>query len=182
MVNTLWDNIFKRSTQQNDIVRVLSRNFLFESLSSRELRFLKELVHLRSFHAGESIFKQGELGIGMYIVVSGSVDIFVSDLQQIEPEASSVHITRLGPDDFFGELSLVEDKGRRTATALACEETKLVGFFKPDLIEIAERNPSTGVQILFRLSEVLGRRLKETSDKVTRLRQEIQTFHEQTDQ
>lgn len=182
MVNALWDNIFKRAERQNDIVQVLGRNALFETLSVRELTFLKELVHLRHFQAGETIFKQGEIGIGMYIVVSGTVDIFIDDLQQIEKDSESVHITRLGAGDFFGELSLVEDNGRRTATALARDETRLIGFFKPDLVDIVERNPSTGVQILMRLGEVLGRRLKETSEKVTRLRREIQNLGEQSAQ
>ncbi|MCB0362681.1 MAG: cyclic nucleotide-binding domain-containing protein [Bdellovibrionales bacterium] len=181
MVNTLWDNIFRRGERENDLVQVLSRNILFESLSTRELVFLKDLVHVRSFHPGETIFRQGEIGIGMYILVSGNVDIFIEDLQQIEGEPTSVLVTSLGPGDFFGELSLVEDKGRRTATAIARDQTKLVGFFKPDLIDISERNPSTGVHILMRLGEVLGRRLKETSEKVTLLRREIKTLREQSE-
>lgn len=179
MVNTLWDNIFRRAEEANDVSQILSRNFLFDSLSKKELHFLRDLVHVRTFHPGETIFRQGEIGVGMYILARGTVDIYVEDPQSPEKEASSVHITRLGPGDFFGELSLVEDKGRRTATAIAGEETVLIGFFKPDLVEIVERNPSTGVKILNRLSEVLGRRLKETAEKVTRLRKEIQSLNQQ---
>ena len=179
MVNTLWDNIFRRAEERSDVGQVLGRNFLFETLSKKELQFLRELVHVRTFHPGETVFKQGEIGIGMYILARGTVDIFVEDPQVQDKEAGSVHITRLGPGDFFGELSLVEDKGRRTATAIACEETTLIGFFKPDLMEIVERNPSTGVKILGRLGEVLGRRLKKTADKVTRLRREVQTLNQQ---
>lgn len=182
MVNTLWDNIFRRAEERNDINQILGRNYLFESLGKKELKFLRDLVHVRTFHPGETVFKQGEIGIGMYILARGTVDIFVEDIQLKESKGESVHITRLGPGDFFGELSLVEEKGRRTATAIACEETSLIGFFKPDLMEIVERNPITGVKILGRLGEVLGRRLKETADKVTRLRREIQSLTEQEDQ
>jgi hypothetical protein len=49
----------------------------------------------------------------------------------------------------------------------------LIGFFKPDLLEITKRSPSAGIKVLSRLSEVLGRRLKEATDKVSELREEL---------
>ena len=179
MVNTLWDNIFRREKERSDVRQILSRNYLFTLLNKKELKFLKDLVHIRTFHPGETIFQQGEIGIGMYILARGTVDIFVRDLQVEENDSDSVHITRLEPEDFFGELSLVEENSCRTATAIAYKETTLIGFFKPDLMEIVERNPVTGVKILSRLGEVLGRRLKETADKATRLGIEVQSLTKQ---
>ena len=49
----------------------------------------------------------------------------------------------------------------------------LVGFFKPDLLEVLERSSDTGVKVVFRLAEFLGRRLKETTDKISQLKKEI---------
>ena len=46
----------------------------------------------------------------------------------------------------------------------------LIGFFKPDLEDILERNPAMGVKILFQLSSVLGRRLLETTERITLLK------------
>ena len=181
MVNTLWDNIFRREEERNDINQILSRNYLFETLSKKELKLLRDLIYVRTFHPGEIIFKQGDTGIGMYILALGAVDIFVKDVQINEGEDGSVHITRLKSEDFFGELSLVEEKGHRTATAIAFEETTLIGFLKPSLMEIIKRNPVTGVKILGRLGEVLGRRLKETADKATNLRREMQSLTKQED-
>ncbi len=179
MVNTIWDNIFKRAEKQNDLILALKKNPLFENLSQRELMFIKDLVHIRQHQPGEIIFKQGEMGIGMYIIMNGTVDIYIEDSQEIEKEPVSIHVTRLVTGDFFGELALVEDKGRRTASAIAQDETRLIGFFKPELVDIVERNPRTGVQILMRLGEILGRRLKETADKVTRLRRELQSLSDE---
>jgi CRP/FNR family transcriptional regulator, cyclic AMP receptor protein len=173
MVNYIWENIFKRSDSQRDLMHILGENYLFESLTKNELRFVKELVHARNYRPGEIIFRQGEIGVGMYVIASGSVDILVEDIPVDRPEKQTVFVTRLGPGDFFGELSLVEDNGRRTATAISSVETKLIGFFKPDLMEIVERNPSTGVKIVTRLAEILGKRLKETTMKVTELKREI---------
>ncbi len=45
----------------------------------------------------------------------------------------------------------------------------LIGFFKPDLMEILERKPEMGAKIMFQLATVLGRRLLETTEKITLL-------------
>ncbi|MBX7230726.1 MAG: cyclic nucleotide-binding domain-containing protein [Bdellovibrionales bacterium] len=173
MVNFVWENIFKKDSDSKDLMHILSENYLFETLSKSELKFVKEMVHVRNYRPGEVVFRQGEIGVGMYLIASGSVDILVEGIPAEKLEKQTVFVTRLGAGDFFGELSLVEENGRRTATAVSSIETKLIGFFKPDLLEIVERNPSTGVKIVTRLSEVLGKRLKETTVKVTELKREL---------
>jgi CRP/FNR family cyclic AMP-dependent transcriptional regulator len=169
-MNYLWDNVFKFKTKNTDILTALKVNHLFQDLTDREFKLLQNIVHLRKFHVGESVFRQGEAGVGMYMIVKGRIEIFISDKNAVAEEFRDVYITQLTDGDFFGELSLVEENGRRTATAVAREESSLIGFFKPDLLEILSRSPSTGVKIVFRLAEVLGRRLKETTSKVSELR------------
>ena len=61
----------------------------------------------------------------------------------------------------------------RSASAKSAEDSVLLGFFKRDLIELLERNPATGVKVVFRLAEVLGQRLKDTTDKITKLKTEL---------
>ncbi len=168
-MNFIWDNIFRRAADQT-IQSVLRENLLFRDLTDSELRFLERCVHVRHYHAGESVFRQGEVGVGMYLVVKGRIEIYVLDPTATSDESREIYITQLLSNDFFGELSLVEENGRRSATAVAREETTLIGFFKPDLMEILARRPAMGTRVTLRLAEVLGRRLKETTDKVSELR------------
>lgn len=177
-MNYLWDNIFKRTRREADVHSTLRENLLFEDLTDRELRFVESIVHVRRFHAGEPVFRQGEIGVGMYIVVKGRVEIFVTDATATSEESREIFITQLMPGDFFGELALVEDNGRRTASAIARDETMLIGFFKPDLLEILSRSPSVGIKITLRLAEILGRRLKETTEKVSELRRALKELRE----
>lgn len=177
-MNFIWDNIFRRPRKENDILAVLKDSVLFRELTDRELAFVREIVHVRHFHAGELVFRQGEVGVGMYIIVKGRIEIFVTDPDPLQEEFRDIYITQLIDGDFFGELSLVEENGRRTASAVAREETTLIGFFKPDLLEILSRSPSTGVKIVFRLAEILGRRLKETTEKVSELRKSLKEMRE----
>lgn len=179
-VNYLWDNLFRRGKKVDDVRSVLRDNILFQDLGERDLRFVESLVHVRRFHAGEPIFRQNDVGVGMYLIAKGRIEIFVSDPNSLgkDDENRDIFITQLTANDFFGELALVEDNGRRTASASARDESLLIGFFKPDLTEILDRNPEAGIKICLRLAEVLGKRLKETTEKVSELRRAIKDLRE----
>jgi CRP/FNR family cyclic AMP-dependent transcriptional regulator len=155
-VNYFWDNIFKSNRQEKSVHHLV-----------------KNIVNVRNYRTGETIFHQGEVGVGMYIIVSGSVDISVEETSSVGEAPNSNFITRLAEGDFFGEIALVEDTGRRTATATAHEEAVLIGFFKPDLMEIVSRNPSAGVKILIGLGRVLGTRLAETTSMIRVLKKKV---------
>jgi CRP/FNR family cyclic AMP-dependent transcriptional regulator len=174
MVNFIWENLFRPEEKEKSLRALLNENYLFQDLGSKDLRFVMDIVHVRNYHATEIIFRQGEVGVGMYIVMKGSVDIIIDE--NAHGEINESYITQLNAGDFFGELALLEDNGKRTATARAREESVLVGFFKPDLMEVMERNPPLGVKLTFRLGEILGRRLKETTNKVTQLKNELRKY------
>ena len=177
MGNYLWDNLFRPDQKRKTIRLSLKENILFRNLSKRELRFLETIIHERHYRLGETVFHQGEMGVGMYIIVQGRVDITLkSIISSPGGETEETFVTRLESGDFFGELSLVEENGRRSASAVAAEDTILIGFFKPDLLAVLERNPSMGVKVVFRLGEVLGRRLKETTDRITHLKNELRAI------
>lgn len=169
MTTFAWKNLFRKDSKEKSVLETLKNTHIFGSLNKRELRLVMQTIHVRGYTPGETIFVQGELGIGMYIILHGRVDVLART--QSDSDESQV-VTQLFEGDFFGELSLVENQGRRTATAIAATETSLIGFFKPDLMEILERQPQTGSKIMLRLAEVLGRRLKETSVRLTELKQE----------
>ena len=170
-MNLLWENILKRTSQEDSVAYILGQNILFKDLSGHERKFVERIVHERHYRKGEYIFQQGEVGVGMYIIAKGAVDILVSDPRS--PSKNDFVITKLERLDFFGELSLVEDSGRRSAAAIASQDSTLIGFFKPDLMEILERNPRVGTKVVFRLAEVLGRRLRETTEKISQLKREM---------
>jgi CRP-like cAMP-binding protein len=172
VVNYVWENLFREKNRDQNLRQNLKKNILFQDLNFSELRLVEKIVNVRHYRPGEAIFKQGEVGVGMYIIVSGVVNIYVEELQAQTGSTYTTHVTQLKTGDFFGELALVESEGRRSASATAHEETILIGFFKPDLIEIVERSPSAGVKILMRLGEVLGARLRQTTARITELKKE----------
>jgi CRP-like cAMP-binding protein len=171
----LWADLFRRKkADQASLLDTLMENILFKTLTGREVRYLGGLVYERVYQPGEPVFQQNDRGLGMYIISKGRVAIKTNSVQ------GEVLVTTLTEGSFFGELALVDPDNIRTATAQAVDRTVLIGFFKPDLMEILERKPAMGVKILFQLSTVLGRRLLETTEKITLLTRArgVSQFHE----
>ena len=74
-VNSSWENIFRRRKKTDAIDKVLMQIPVFQDLNSRELKIIKRILHQREYGKQEVIFSQGDVGLGMYIVVSGQVEI-----------------------------------------------------------------------------------------------------------
>ncbi len=158
----LWkDPVIRDRTGNDSLIETLRNNILFSTLNARELRHLSYMVYERVFQPNEFVFQEESRGFGMYIIARGKIEIRTG-----LPEPETL-ITTLNAGSFFGELALIDPDNVRTASAVALEKAVLIGFFKPDLIEIIGRKPAMGVKILLQLSKVLGRRLLETTEKIT---------------
>ncbi len=148
--------------------KLLSGVPIFSQLSSRELRQVSSIVHQRQYVSGELVFTQGDPGLGMYVIEHGKVEIIFRDDAGTEKK-----LAVLADGDFFGELSLL-DESPRSATALAKTESKIIGFFRPDLIDLLSRSPKLGTKILFKLGEVIGTRLRVTNEQLGKLNTELE--------
>lgn len=167
-MKTMWDNFFRKNSSQTRITNLLKDTILFKDLEISELEMIEKIMNPRQFHAGENIFRQGDGGVGMYLIVIGSVNIYLDEVLENQEIRQSL-VTRLFTGDFFGESALVIEGGKRSATVVAREDCELLGFFYPDLLQIIKKYPPVGNKILFRLGEVLGTRLRETNKKIISL-------------
>ena len=95
------------------------------------------------FADGQSIVQQGQVGNGLYVVVTGAARIVQGHDELI----------RLGPGDFFGELSVI-DQQPRTASAFAVGATACLALASWDLMPILEREPALTLNLL---RSVVGR-------------------------
>jgi CRP-like cAMP-binding protein len=164
----LWGNIFKRKNGDDEgILTTLRLVPLFVDMSDGELREFEKLIHRRTFKANETIFWEGEPGVGMYIIQRGIVAIF-----KHAPGEGREELATLRNGDFFGELALL-DESPRSATALAKEPSDIIGLFRPDLFELLERKPRLGNKFLFQLATIIGERLKNTNSEMQALRAQL---------
>jgi CRP/FNR family cyclic AMP-dependent transcriptional regulator len=157
-MSMFWENIFKfRQKKIHEIDRILLKIPIFYDLNHRELRQIKDILHQREYKRHEAIFNQGDVGLGMYIIEKGTVNIVA------EPESHL--LAKLSDGDFFGELALLDD-APRSAAAVTETPCTMLCFFKPELLDLIDRNPKLGSKILFRLAWTIGERLKTTNEQI----------------
>jgi len=160
-VNKLWENIFKfRQKETDEIDNILIQIPIFQDLNNRELRTIKRILHQREYKKNEVIFNQGDVGLGMYIIVKGTVGIVRGTAKHM--------LAELNDGDFFGELALLDDSPR-SATSVSKTPCKMLCFFKPELLDLINRDPGLGSKILFKLAWTIGERLKSTNEQVSEL-------------
>jgi CRP/FNR family cyclic AMP-dependent transcriptional regulator len=145
-------NLFTNGTDEPRI-RELRALRLFKDLTAHELREVEELLHERAYEKDEIVFDEGDVGLGLFIVVSGRTRASSSHpaLQQLAPEFCC--------GDFFGELSLFDDS-LRTGRIVAVEPSRVVALFRTEFFSLLERNKSIGVKILLELSRALCQRAR----------------------
>jgi CRP-like cAMP-binding protein len=136
----------------------LTQSPLFRNLDEAERAQILIIGQVQAFRTGQVIFREGDAGDGLFIVVRGSVRI--SKRSVTGEEALAV----LEPPAYFGEMALI-DMAARAADAIANEPTEL--FFIPlkDLRSLIEVHHQMALKILFALCEVLAQRLRETNDR-----------------
>lgn len=161
--SSFWTNVFNSPTERSELEKSLSKTPIFSSLSKRELKLLLEIIHNRTYVAGEIIFLQGDPGIGLYIVREGEVSIRRKDQNGIE-----YNLANFIKDDFFGELALVDGE-KRSASAIAVTDCKISVLFKPDLDEFIDKFPRKGIKILRGISTILAERLRSLNEDYFKL-------------
>ncbi len=146
---------------------------IFSDLSWLELRRLELILHERVYHPDEIIFYEGEPGVGMYLVRSGEIALVKDEAGKERPSprdpsstSSQVPVGRplakFHQGDFFGEVALLTELPR-SATARAVEGTVLLGFFRPDLLNLLTSHPKMGTKVLLRISQIVAQRLVQTT-------------------
>jgi CRP/FNR family cyclic AMP-dependent transcriptional regulator len=113
----------------------LARVPLFASLKPALLDELAGKLTPKSYRRGEVIFHQDDPGSAMHIVKSGQVKIATTS-----PEGEEVIMAILKDSDFFGELSLLDDKPR-SANVVAMEATQTLTLRRDDFMDMLGKHP-----------------------------------------
>jgi signal transduction histidine kinase len=101
---------------------------------------------MRKFRRGAVIFSAGDIGDGFYVVESGQVRISAV-LGENEPRV----LATIGPGDFFGEMSVVDD-APRSATATAEVDTQAVFIEREKLLTLIADRPQLALNLIRKFS------------------------------
>ena len=133
-----------------EIAEVLRGVPALSHLSSNALYAMASAAHRRTYRRGESLYYEGDPGLGLYVIESGRVRL-ASDA---DPNRKR-NLRELQTNDLFGVLSLLGDF-RRLETAETITEARVLGFFRPDLKNVMRRNPNAAAEITMAIARYVA--------------------------
>ncbi len=144
--------------RSSEVVELLGRVPVFSTLVQSDLERIAQLSVPRGFEPGEVVFREGDSSDTCYVVREGRARAI-----REHGDGRTITLASFGPGDFFGELAMFEDE-LRSATVEAIEPTHVVAVLGPDMRRLMTEHP----QISTRLVISLGRRLRETNERLSR--------------
>jgi CRP/FNR family cyclic AMP-dependent transcriptional regulator len=130
---------------------VLAQVPLFSDLSPRELELIGRACKEREYPASATLLRQGETGVGLFVIVSGRVRV----TQRLD-DGTERELRTMGRGDVLGEMSLLDDLPR-SATATALESTRALVLPVWEFRAALRESPDIGIKLL----AVLSRRLRQ---------------------
>jgi CRP/FNR family transcriptional regulator, cyclic AMP receptor protein len=146
------------ATSTGETIALLQRVPVFETLAEDDLAQVAQVAVPRRFDAGEAVFHEGDESNTCYIVRSGRARAV-----REHSDGRSLTLAQFGPGDIFGELAMFDNE-RRSATVETLEQTELIAILGGDMRRLMREHPEIAVKLL----AALGRRLRETNERLTR--------------
>jgi CRP-like cAMP-binding protein len=133
---------------------------LFSGLNPVQLRQVAALAQPQKYEASAFIFREGDRGDAMFVVVEGKVRIS-KQVPGIGEEALAI----LDPGQYFGEMALIEDSPR-SADAIAHVSCTVWAISRQKLEELMFTDKELAYVLLWSFVRTLSERLRETSEKI----------------
>ena len=140
-------------------VEVLKEIPLFQNLNYNDLTKVLEISRTHKFKKDAEIVKEGEPGDELYIILIGSVDIFVGDMK----------VDKLKAGNYFGEMAMI-DKRPRSATVIANSYTIIMGIKRNHFKLLIQNENSLGVRVLWNFTHRLSAMMRNVDQKILDLK------------
>ena len=131
---------------------------LFAKLPKKTIERLDRIAVEREFPAGTEMVKEGEAGVGFFLIVDG--------VAEVRHAQSTSPVRTLIARDFFGDMSLL-DGHPRSATVAAIAPTRCLVMTRWDFLAEVRQNPEVAIELL----ETLSLRVRELEGLLVNVKQ-----------
>jgi CRP/FNR family transcriptional regulator len=146
------------ATVGQDVVSLLERVPVFETLAPDDLGRVAEVAVPRRFSSGQVIFREGDESDTCYVVAEGHARAI-----REHGDGRTIALARFGPGDIFGELAMFDDE-RRSATVEALDDLHALAILGHDMRRLLREHPDIAVKLVI----ALGRRLRAANERLAR--------------
>ncbi|MBN1773460.1 MAG: cyclic nucleotide-binding domain-containing protein [Deltaproteobacteria bacterium] len=143
---------------------LLGRVEIFANCKRGDLKTLAKSCQEVRYAAGDTVCRQGERGVAMFVVAEGRVRV-----ESEMPDGSQVLLGHLGPNAVVGEMAVVDGE-ERMATVVAEQPTLCLTLTSWDLKAAIKDRPTIAFDILL----TVVRRFRETTEELRNLRRATQ--------
>ena len=138
-------------------IKLLEGVPLFSGLSPGELKSIVEVSQVRSLEKDSVVFRQGDRGDFLCLVLSGRLKAIL-----LGEDGREVILSHFGPGEIVGEMAVLDSEEERSATVVAAEETTLLTLSGREFMSVLRANPAMSLAVL---QTVVGR-LRETTRRM----------------
>lgn len=163
---------FSEAHSGEALVDILGALPIFEILTWKELTQLERIVHRRWFVVGELVIQAWIPRSGLFVVVTGTVHVVRHD-----SDGTPTILDTLGPGTLLGEFAILDDSPR-SSSIVAAEPSHLIGFFRPDLMDLVNTDPQLGFKILHRLAQIMSIHMQQVLGNLRGLRETLRSSRE----
>ena len=117
---------------------------LLEDVPAEEVRELLKIARRRRFARNEVVFHQDDLGDSLHLIIKGRFSVRVAT-----PLGEVATIAVRGPGESFGEMALLAEEPRRSATLTALEEAETFAVYRTEFERLRQQRPDVDA-FLFR--------------------------------
>ena len=142
------------------VIELLRSVAIFKDLDDGELARVSEVCKEERFEAGEYVFREGEQGNRLYLIVEGDVRI-----SRIVPGSGEEALAVLKPGALFGEMA-VFDRSERSTDAIANTTVRCLTIARPDFELLLDFNRDLAYKVLWACVRLLSARLRSTNDSL----------------
>jgi CRP-like cAMP-binding protein len=140
--------------------QMLDNSELADGLTPEQMARVVAVGEVRNFDAGDLICDEHERGDELYIIESGTVEVWL-DPSSIGDDASEARkIARLQTGQTCGELALLDGGVRSAQLRAGAQGAKLLAFHRRDLLALCEADTAIGYRIMRNLAGALALRLR----------------------
>jgi CRP-like cAMP-binding protein len=141
------------------VIRLLKKVPIFAKLNDPDISQIADQCIRRECPKEQVILVEEEVGQTLFILLKGTVKV-----TRTSDEGREVIITILKSGDFFGELSLIDGKGR-SATVVAMEDSELLTLRRAEFLAMLERYPVIAVEMM----RVMADRIRKADAQIENL-------------